>query len=78
MKVTSKHKERHAFSFHDKGTFEKLAQQYRQKAQLEKLQKELEEKAKKAGIDDLVDLTMAPKVVEVCKIPSPVSPFRPF
>ena len=41
---------RHTFKFHDKGKFEKIAQQLWTKAQLEKLQAEISQVAGKTGI----------------------------
>ncbi|TKR77025.1 hypothetical protein L596_018075 [Steinernema carpocapsae] len=55
---------REAFQFHEKGTFEALANKQRQTAQLEKLQSKISETAKSTGISSAVRLAMVTPAIQ--------------
>ncbi len=58
-------RKRRTFHFHEKGEFQKMANQQRAKAKLEKLQADISATAKKTGISSAVKLAMvAPKATE--------------
>ena len=61
MKVPQRTKR--TFQFHEKGTFESLANKLRAKAQLEKLQKEIAQAAKKTGISSAARLALLSSIV---------------
>uniref|UniRef100_A0A2K6A170 U4/U6 small nuclear ribonucleoprotein Prp3 n=1 Tax=Mandrillus leucophaeus TaxID=9568 RepID=A0A2K6A170_MANLE len=56
LSTVASRRQKHTFKFHDKGKFEKIAQQLRTKAQLEKLQGEISQAAQKIGTHTLIGL----------------------
>ncbi|KAM9061117.1 U4/U6 small nuclear ribonucleoprotein Prp3-like [Sarcophilus harrisii] len=70
VSIAPSQRRRRSFKFHDKGTFEKLAQRLRTKAQLEKLQAEISQAAQKTGIHTATKLELiAPKTEIKGEIP---------
>lgn len=56
-------RQKRAFKFVEKGTFESIGQKIRTKAQLELLQKEIAQKAKKTGISSAARLALLSSIV---------------